>query len=254
MIHRQALAALLLVACSNYAQAQTDTDWPTYNHDVLGWRFNASEKTLSPANVGRLVEKWRFPAADSKETIGAVHVTPAVVDGEVYFGTGTFPAFYKLGVDGKLKWIYRSPARQTELPPATNGVLGDKLGSMIKAGGIMSSALVVDGAVYFADTGGWIYCLDAATGAERWTLDTRGPEIPRRASRLRQVAALLADSRGGKNHHRRRHDGANCMRGPRTIRAAPGGDSSRRSIQSRARSFGSSTWVSRRRSSISHSR
>ena len=40
-------------------------DWPTYNHDAAGWRFNSAEKTLGPSNVGKLVEKWRFPAADS---------------------------------------------------------------------------------------------------------------------------------------------------------------------------------------------
>ena len=38
--------------------------------------FNAAEKSLSPANVGKLVEKWRFPAVGSKETIGVVHATP----------------------------------------------------------------------------------------------------------------------------------------------------------------------------------
>ncbi len=42
----------------------------------------------------------------------------------------------------------------------------------------MSSALVADGAVYFADTGGWIYSLDAATGAERWKVDMRAPSFP----------------------------------------------------------------------------
>src|SRR5580658_9913556 len=81
----------------------------------------AAEETLSPANAGKLVEKWRFPAADSKETIGVVHATPAVVNGEVYFGTGTFPAFYKLGADGKQKWVYRNPVRKTVLPPTTGG-------------------------------------------------------------------------------------------------------------------------------------
>jgi glucose dehydrogenase len=169
---------LLGITLQAAAFAASPEDWPTYNHDVLGWRCNSAEKILSPANVGGLVEKWRFPAAESTEKIGAVHATPAVVDGEVYFGTGTFPAFYKLGADGKLKWIYRNPARKTELPPATDGVLGDKLGSTIRAGGIMSSALVVDGAVYFADTSGWVYCLDAATGAERWKLDMRGRKFP----------------------------------------------------------------------------
>ncbi|MBI3864628.1 MAG: hypothetical protein HY290_22345 [Planctomycetia bacterium] len=93
-------------------------DWPTYNHDIAGWRFNAAEKSLGAANVGQIVEKWRFPAAGSNETIGVVHATPSVVAGEVYFGTATFLAFYKLAPDGTLRWVYRNPVRQAVLPPA----------------------------------------------------------------------------------------------------------------------------------------
>src|SRR5262245_17596215 len=65
-------------------------DWPTYNHDPAGWRYNPAETALGPANVHKLAEKWRFPAAGSADVIGVVHATPAVVDGEVYFGTATF--------------------------------------------------------------------------------------------------------------------------------------------------------------------
>src|SRR4051794_13008959 len=36
-------------------KADTAGDWPMYNHDVSGWRYNALEKTLSPDNVGKLV-------------------------------------------------------------------------------------------------------------------------------------------------------------------------------------------------------
>src|SRR5262249_3509657 len=150
-------------------------DWPTYNHDQGGWRFNPAEKTLGPANVGTLVEKRRFPAADSKETIGVVHATPAVVAGEVYFGTATFPAFYKLGPDGKQRWVYRNPTRKAVLPPNDGAPITDKLRAAASDAGIFSSALVADGAVYFADTGGWMYCLDAETGTERWKVDTRAP-------------------------------------------------------------------------------
>ena len=136
------------------AQAISLADWPTYNHDPAGWRFNPAEKTLGPANVGQLVEKWRFPAADSKETIGVVHATPSVVAGEVYFGTATFPAFYKLAPDGSLRWVYRNPVRKTVVPPTDGAPITEKLRGAASDAGIFSSALVADGAVYFADTGG----------------------------------------------------------------------------------------------------
>ncbi len=158
--------------------ASDPADWPMYNHDTAGWRFNSVEHALNPDNVGRLVEKWRFPAADSGETIGVVHATPTVVMGEVYFGTATFPAFYKLGPDGTLRWVYRNPTRNAVLPPAEGAPITEKLRSAASEAGIFGSALVTGGAVYFADTGGWMYCLDTATGAERWKVNSRDPAFP----------------------------------------------------------------------------
>src|SRR5262249_31948598 len=117
-------------------------------------------------------------AAKSKETIGVVHATPTVVAGEVYFGTATFPAFYKLAPDGTLRWVYRNPKRKAVLPPTDGAPVTEKLRGAALEGGIYGSALVAGGAVYFADTGGWIYCLDAAKGTERWKVDTRARTFP----------------------------------------------------------------------------
>ena len=194
-------------------------DWPTYNHDPAGWRFNPAETTLGPKNVGGIVEKWRFPAEGSKETIGVVHATPAVVAGEVYFGTATFSAFYKLDRDGKLVWEYRNPARKSILPPTLGGPasehlpanvsetfgiqpppngapVSEKLRGAASVAGIYSSALVAGGAVYFADTGGWIYCLDARDGTERWKVDTRAPGFPgAHFNNMLMASPVLADGK-----------------------------------------------------------
>jgi outer membrane protein assembly factor BamB/dienelactone hydrolase len=177
-------------------QTNYPADWPMYNHDVGGWRFNPAEKTLSPANVSKLVEKWRFPAADSKDTIGVVHATPTVVAGEVYFGTATFPAFYKLAPDGTLRWAYHNPVRKAVLPPTDGAPITDKLRNAASDGGIFSSALVADGAVYFADTAGWMYCLDAETGKERWKVDTRAEKFPdAHFNNLLMASPILADGK-----------------------------------------------------------
>lgn len=174
----------------------TAADWPMYNHDLAGWRYNPAEKTLGPANVGKIVEKWRFPAKDSKETIGVVHATPTVVAGEVYFGTATFPAFYKLAPDGTLRWVYRNPVRKAVLPPTGGAPVTDKLRSAASDGGIFCSALVADGAVYFADTSGWMYCLDADTGAERWKVDSRASTFPdAHFNNLFMASPILADGK-----------------------------------------------------------
>lgn len=201
-----ALIALLLTqSCLSVVtfgqDSSADADWPTYNHDPAGWRFNRAEKTLNASNVSNIVQKWQFPAADSKELIGVVHATPSVVDGEVYFGTATFPTFYKLGRDGKLIWSYRNSAISHVAPPTkdapataalpkvldeTFGIepppgtpaVSEKLRGAASIAGIYSSALVVDGAVYFSDTGGWMYCLDARDGSERWKISSRDKKFP----------------------------------------------------------------------------
>lgn len=195
-IASQSMTVAALIGCSWVCYGQDGADWPMYNHDVRGWRFNSAESTLNPANVPTLVEKWRYPDTNSDEIIGAVHATPTVVNGEVYFGTATFPAFYKLSAQGKPLWIYRNEARKTELPPAAEGPLGDKLLDTIRHGGTTSSALVYEGAVFFADTGGWVYCLDAETGDERWKIDTRRPPFPgAHPGYFTQCSPIIADNK-----------------------------------------------------------
>ncbi len=178
------------------AFAASPADWPMYNHDPAGWRFNPAENALGPGNVGKLVEKWRFPAAGAKETIGVVHATPTVVAGEVYFGTATFPAFYKLAPDGTLRWVYRNPARTNVLPPADGAPVTEKLRAAGSDAGIFASALVVEDSVYFSDTGGWMYCLDSRTGDERWKVDSRAPTFPdTHWNNLLMASPILADGK-----------------------------------------------------------
>lgn len=99
---------LCAVVPGGLAHAQADDrDWPMYNHDVLGTRHNAGETTLDKVTARGLEEKWRFPARGSTDEIGVIHATPTVVNGYVYFGTATDPAFYKLRPDGKVRWTYR---------------------------------------------------------------------------------------------------------------------------------------------------
>ncbi|HUE72741.1 MAG TPA: PQQ-binding-like beta-propeller repeat protein, partial [Pirellulaceae bacterium] len=132
-----------------------------------------------PENAGQLVEKWRFPHADSVEQIGVIHATPVVVNGYVYFGTATDPTCYKLTPDGKVRWKYQNPSRGI-------GALAAQIASgfarnarfQSSAEGIFSSALVTDNTVYFGDIGGWFYALDRQSGNERWKVNSRGDDFP----------------------------------------------------------------------------
>ena len=75
------IATCLLFTVSYHCIAQESIgpgDWPMYNQDVLGWRFNQDEKSLNPSNAKDLVEKWRFPAKTSltqPDRSGTTHET-----------------------------------------------------------------------------------------------------------------------------------------------------------------------------------
>jgi polyvinyl alcohol dehydrogenase (cytochrome) len=148
-----------------------------YNRDVKGTRHNPHETAIDKSNADRLVEKWRFPAAHSKQQIGVIHATPVIVNGYVYFGTATDPAFYKLSPDGKVCWTYRNP-EVGNLATQLFAAVSPNARFQSSADGIHASALVTDKAVFFADIAGWIYALDRASGKEIWKLDTRGDKFP----------------------------------------------------------------------------
>jgi polyvinyl alcohol dehydrogenase (cytochrome) len=184
------------------ARAQADAkDWPTYNHDVLGSRYNRGEKAIGRDNAGRLEEKWRFPAKGSGQEIGAIHATPVIVGGYVYFGTtAATPTFYKLTPDGKVRWSYRNPelGRGPVQPGAGRE---DKVMQSVRLqlgsdGCVYGSALVNKDTVFFADLEGWIYALDRATGKERWKLSMRGKEFPgAHPLNLSWASPILADGK-----------------------------------------------------------
>src|SRR2546426_3907745 len=176
------VAVLCAALPSNLVHAQDDAkDWPMYNRDVIGTRHNRGETAIDKSNAGRLEEKWRFPAKGASPEIGVIHATPVVVNGYVYFGTATDPAFYKLAPGGKVGWSYRNPSRGPRRIQA-EGQGSDPANPNARfqspEGGIFASALITADAVFFADIDGWIYALDRASGSERWKLSTRAEGFP----------------------------------------------------------------------------
>lgn len=184
-----------------YSPTIEAVDWATYNHDVKGWRFNSTEKALSPQNASRLVEKWRFPKKNSREKVGVIHATPSVVNGYVYFGTATYPSFYRLRPNGELNWVYHLGSGKTQSDFLSGGV-----NTIDAENGIMTSALVTSESVYFGNSAGMFYALERATGKERWKVDTRSSEFPGgHPINIFNSSAILADGKiivggGGYEH------------------------------------------------------
>jgi outer membrane protein assembly factor BamB len=139
-----ALGALLLTSC----------DWPQFRFGPEHSGYNATESTIGVGNVASLVQKW------TAATGGAVHSSPAVVNGVVYVGSE----------DGKLYTF-----------DATGGAV---LWSATTGGPIDSSPAVANGVVYVGSSDGKLYAFDATgttgcsgtpmTCTPLWTAQTGG--------------------------------------------------------------------------------
>ncbi|WP_019544143.1 PQQ-binding-like beta-propeller repeat protein [Streptomyces sulphureus] len=127
-------------------------DWPSWQHDLSGTRYNGEEKKLTPANVQKLKQKWAFGHAD----VPGVYLgsQPAVVDGVLYTG-GADATFHALDArTGAKKWTF-------DLRSAIGDDVGDK-------DPVRSGPTVSGDTVYFGDNKGHLYALDRRTGKPRW--------------------------------------------------------------------------------------
>jgi polyvinyl alcohol dehydrogenase (cytochrome) len=171
--------AVALVALSTLAQnpgsiptkrpvKQEPSDWPMYNHDVLGTRFNPAETTLTRESVKGLKIKWVFP------TKGDVYATPSVVDNIVYAGD-TSGTFYALRSAGTLLWK-TSGSGSIKFGPITASALVtnrerevDKMDKMDE-GDRRDEGDRIDGMVIFGDQTGFLYGLKRDTGELVWAV------------------------------------------------------------------------------------
>lgn len=122
-------------------------DWPTWQKDPVGSRFNGAEHRITPANVGGLKLKWAFAYPYNGVRPRS---QPAVVDGVVYFG-GPDGRFYARDArTGAARWSF----------PLNSVDGGDAI--------VRNSPAVAGGKVYFGDTRGYLYALDQRTGKLAW--------------------------------------------------------------------------------------
>jgi polyvinyl alcohol dehydrogenase (cytochrome) len=143
------MRTLTLIVCLLAAApvlADDGGDWPMFNRDVRGSRYNAAEHHLRRDTVRGLRVLWTVP------TPRPVTATPVVRDHHVYVGDSS-GTFYSIGHDGKVQWstVLHGP-------------------DPMAAQGITATALVTARRVVIGDLGGYVYGLDRATGKVVWTL------------------------------------------------------------------------------------
>ena len=74
-------------------------EWPMIGHDLHNTRFNPYEKTIGPANVGKLKVKWTFELAGN-----FIQSTPVVVGDTIYVSSYD-GHYYALDREtGEMRW------------------------------------------------------------------------------------------------------------------------------------------------------
>ncbi|MFF0454388.1 PQQ-binding-like beta-propeller repeat protein [Nocardia africana] len=140
---------LLFTTVASAQSPAAGGDWPMWQFDPTGSRYNPNETTLTPANVGSLKLEWAFAFP------GAVAASsqPAVVGSVLYVG-GRDGKLYALDAKtGRSKWSFDAHTTLGNVP----------------AYGLRDGIAVVGGIVYFGDNSANLWALDAATGAKRWS-------------------------------------------------------------------------------------
>ena len=96
--------------------------WPMFSGNVCGARAGQATDPITPQTVSRLTVKWKFDASDD------ISATPAVVDGQVYFGDWG-GMFYRLdAASGQVVWS-KSVAEFIGLGSDAGAALGSDAGA-----------------------------------------------------------------------------------------------------------------------------
>ena len=169
---------------SAHAQAD-DRDWPMYNHDVLGTRHNAGETTLDKVDGSRTRREMAVPR---QRLDGRDRGDPCHAHGRqrlCLFRYSHRPDI--LQAEARRQGPLDLPSRRASAAAPTG-----KGRFQASDNGIMTSALVTDDTVYFADLGGWIYALDRVTGSR--ALEAQVARATSSRAHIRSTSSLLARS------------------------------------------------------------
>jgi outer membrane protein assembly factor BamB len=159
----------------------------------LKWKFkNAGERRFAATHI-----HGSLPVAETMpDPFDCYLSSPAVWNGNVYFGSGDGNIYALDAVTGKVKWNFHTGDVVHASPAISGGTLfigswdsyfyaidaaSGKEKWRFKTGidpdihnqvGIQSSAAVADGTVYFGCRDSHLYALDVATGKKRWSFST----------------------------------------------------------------------------------
>jgi outer membrane protein assembly factor BamB len=156
------------------------SDWPSFLDGSSHSSYNAAATSVTPTNISDLKPIWRWilpPSTDIASS--ALNASPTVVDGVIYIGSkdGEFYAFSE--ATKKVIW-------------------SDFFGTSCVYQGFTSTATVATDpstgklTVYVDSPDGYLYALDAATGATVWKGFVDNPDSPATCSYYAWGSPLVA--------------------------------------------------------------
>lgn len=149
------LPALLLVACSGPPSAEggAGDDWIGPGGDA-GKSRHSMLTDITPANVDRLGLAWQAELGTNR----VLEATPVVVDGVMYTSGPAGRAYALDAATGKELWRF-----EPEVDMQVNRTVCCDMANR--------GVAVARGKVFVATLDGWLYALDAKTGAVAWKAD-----------------------------------------------------------------------------------
>jgi outer membrane protein assembly factor BamB len=156
-----AAVAALALALAGSAQPATLADWPAYLNGVSHRSFTTSD-TITPANVGTLHRVWHFkppPSTMAGQPPPQIFASPTVVGGRVYVGFNN-GVFYALNLATGAKVWERFLGFVPHLTCTARGFTSTATVMPDPVAGVLT--------VYVNAGDGYLYALDAGTGATIW--------------------------------------------------------------------------------------
>ncbi|HEX6354325.1 PQQ-binding-like beta-propeller repeat protein [Actinophytocola sp.] len=139
-----------LVGSGSADRSTRDSDWGSWQKDLVGSRYAVAEHRVNARNVKNLKLKWAFAYPKTAST--TVRSAPAVVGNTIYFGGSDGKFYARDARNGAAKWEFDL----TSVDPDGRALVHD-------------GPAVSGGKVFFGDARGYLYALDARSGALRWS-------------------------------------------------------------------------------------
>jgi quinohemoprotein ethanol dehydrogenase len=153
-----------LLLPSQFAVAQTATDWPFYGKDLANTRFQDVDQ-INPGNVAGLKVAWVFHTGvlDPKAEL---EVSPIEVNGELFITDGHDDVFALDAATGQQKWSYKPIDIPGEMPSLDQ--ISVCCGRNNRGVVFVPNTGSGGGSVIYGRLDDVVVALDAKTGAVLW--------------------------------------------------------------------------------------